>query len=865
MKKRGGYILILVFIVIGIGLANARTLEINNFNGVCENCTSEKNKISFNGANKSLEYYSQVHNFDERYVFDRIDWGNIGDTNNVNLSIQVRTYNETHPEKIRNGLIGYWYLNNSGLDVAMGRYNLTWQNKKKNGDNNAYGFFDDRNASRLGDYTETSNNYWNITRIVEPGQSKSQKNNTLYQLCNFTLYSRFRLSLNESGGMPYREMSLIERGYEHYRLGLVRGGMTNSASFTVRFRNSPSGTTFSAQTPYVTLDENWHNVWGVYNGTTLCVYLDDGSNYGCTDLSYMKPQCTYRSETRTTGIGGTPDHSNAVFNGYISDVGVWNRSLGINEINNFKPSFWTADMIPSLFNHCVINSTTENCNPNVTVEIFNEFMEELYDKNYNSITLRDYYQYQTNNFTLPARPFIWYFDDARSSTYDLAVPIMNDYDFVATLPVITDVAYYCNDGGCNFNPEQLREVYNFGWDVASHSDSHLNFLTASSNERINSAADSYNWIVENVGIAPVSFVYPYNARNANTDSDISGYFKIAGSGAGYGSGNKDAGFAINIEPNLFSVNRFCMDVKTNPPGYFNRILMGGSKGDDNKNKYYETVFYNYYFTNNRVNRLWALPTNGREDLTNDKYLQFRIQVKRADTTQNFEINKMNITYYEDLPYPYASQETYYYLKEGNLPSKSLIEKRIKENEDVIGNYRIYINNTSYETKQIVNSEEDIFYVKADLSVSNCSIQKVEYISSDEGYAYSPSIFECDESEKKLSVNLEKIEKGENNMVNIFYTDEPVNYTIPPETPNSENLTCSSLQVYGFVDSSKKYVSSYVNSEGVYVIEREDSSIKKMRVNMPVEMDRITLRSPNGTKYCCGVGDDGVLSCVLGEC
>lgn len=83
---------------------------------------------------------------------------------------------------------------------------------------------------------------------------------------------------------------------------------------------------------------------------------------------------------------------------------------------------------------------------------------------------------------------------------------------------------------------------------------------------------------------------------------------------------------------------------------------------------------------------------------------------------------------------------------------------------------------------------------------------------------------------------------------------------------SNSISNGYLYQYGYVDNETKYVRSVVNSEGDYTIEREDSSIKKMRVDMPVEIDgTLTLSSPNGTKFCCGVSDEGVFSCFQGEC
>lgn len=70
--------------------------------------------------------------------------------------------------------------------------------------------------------------------------------------------------------------------------------------------------------------------------------------------------------------------------------------------------------------------------------------------------------------------------------------------------------------------------------------------------------------------------------------------------------------------------------------------------------------------------------------------------------------------------------------------------------------------------------------------------------------------------------------------------------------------------YGKVDGVRKYVKSWIKDD-VYLIESEDNTIRKMKVDMPVEVKGLILKSPNGDSYCCNVDDSGILSCSQGSC
>ncbi len=62
---------------------------------------------------------------------------------------------------------------------------------------------------------------------------------------------------------------------------------------------------------------------------------------------------------------------------------------------------------------------------------------------------------------------------------------------------------------CPFvNIEQLKELIEAGWEIASHSVTHRSFLELSPDEVLAELVDSKRWIEENLGVSPQKFAFP---------------------------------------------------------------------------------------------------------------------------------------------------------------------------------------------------------------------------------------------------------------------------------------------------------------------------------------------------------------------
>ena len=66
-------------------------------------------------------------------------------------------------------------------------------------------------------------------------------------------------------------------------------------------------------------------------------------------------------------------------------------------------------------------------------------MKYLYDNNFHTITLPDFYQYRRENVLLPSNVIAITFDDGYANNFTKAFPILANYDFRATFFITTNL------------------------------------------------------------------------------------------------------------------------------------------------------------------------------------------------------------------------------------------------------------------------------------------------------------------------------------------------------------------------------------------------------------------------------------------
>ncbi|OGU82928.1 MAG: hypothetical protein A2279_14720 [Stygiobacter sp. RIFOXYA12_FULL_38_9] len=154
------------------------------------------------------------------------------------------------------------------------------------------------------------------------------------------------------------------------------------------------------------------------------------------------------------------------------------------------------------------------------------------------ITFRDYLLFIKGQISLPKRPVILTFDDGYEEVYKIAFPMLKDMGWNAVVFVIGDSKIKIdlwNNKLLTGNPsllnsDQIKEMHEAGFEIGSHSMTHL-YLP---NEPYSNAWYEIAWSKDElellIGSSIQSFSYPYGAVNNYLKKMV----KIAGYNIGCG-------------------------------------------------------------------------------------------------------------------------------------------------------------------------------------------------------------------------------------------------------------------------------------------------------------------------------------------
>jgi peptidoglycan/xylan/chitin deacetylase (PgdA/CDA1 family) len=156
----------------------------------------------------------------------------------------------------------------------------------------------------------------------------------------------------------------------------------------------------------------------------------------------------------------------------------------------------------------------------VTPEKFDAQMKLLHDWGYASITTTMLIQAITQGRELPPRPFLLTMDDGHLDNYTNAFPITQKYGFTGVLYI---VGYYV--GAEEYmDVDQILEIHNAGWEVGSHSLSHLDLTKLEPDALRNEIVGSREMLEAKLGVPILTFAYPFGFKNESAVD----YVKFAG-------------------------------------------------------------------------------------------------------------------------------------------------------------------------------------------------------------------------------------------------------------------------------------------------------------------------------------------------
>jgi peptidoglycan/xylan/chitin deacetylase (PgdA/CDA1 family) len=101
-----------------------------------------------------------------------------------------------------------------------------------------------------------------------------------------------------------------------------------------------------------------------------------------------------------------------------------------------------------------------------------------------------------------------FFDDAFMNQYDVALPVLLEYNYKASFGVITDHISKGRDIMEYMGSDKLRELANYGMDIASHTETHPHLRTLS-DEQLRDEIFESKKVLEELGLEVSTFIYPY--------------------------------------------------------------------------------------------------------------------------------------------------------------------------------------------------------------------------------------------------------------------------------------------------------------------------------------------------------------------
>jgi peptidoglycan/xylan/chitin deacetylase (PgdA/CDA1 family) len=163
----------------------------------------------------------------------------------------------------------------------------------------------------------------------------------------------------------------------------------------------------------------------------------------------------------------------------------------------------------------------------VTLNNFRTQLQALTDWGYTSITMSQLVNVLINGGNLPPKPVVITFDDGNIDIYQNAFPIMHEMGFVGTFYI---VANRLHSNGF-VDAAQLGEMINDGWEIGSHSMSHVDLTLDHSVARFE-ILQSRITLEDALGVPINTFAYPYGKIDEFVANQTSEYGYQAGIGLG---------------------------------------------------------------------------------------------------------------------------------------------------------------------------------------------------------------------------------------------------------------------------------------------------------------------------------------------
>ena len=221
--------------------------------------------------------------------------------------------------------------------------------------------------------------------------------------------------------------------------------------------------------------------------------------------------------------------------------------------------------VPVVMYHRVINkSENEGIHGTYIYEnVFREHMKYLKDNNFSVITFEDLNNIGwRNRFDKNKKYIIITFDDGYVDNYELAFPILKEFNFKATIFLMGESTYnewdVKADGEKSFplmSVEMIKEMQDYGIEFGAHTFNHPKLNKLSNDEIKHQIVDVKKPLEEKIGREIITFAYPYGILND--------YAKKMVEEAGYTFGVSTDSGSVCLSDDLYQIRRIAIFPNTN--------------------------------------------------------------------------------------------------------------------------------------------------------------------------------------------------------------------------------------------------------------------------------------------------------------
>lgn len=221
--------------------------------------------------------------------------------------------------------------------------------------------------------------------------------------------------------------------------------------------------------------------------------------------------------------------------------------------------------VPVIMYHRVINNPENEgvYGTYVYEDMFKKHLQYLKDKNYTVITFKDLDKIGwRNRFEKGKKYIILTFDDGYKDNYDLAFPILKEFNFKATIFLMGSLTYNEWDvkaGGERkfslMSVEMIKEMQDYGIEFGAHTFNHPKINTLSNEEIEHQIVDVKKPLEEKIGKEIITFAYPYGILND--------YAKEMAKKAGYTFALATDSGSVCLSDDLYQIRRIAIFPNTN--------------------------------------------------------------------------------------------------------------------------------------------------------------------------------------------------------------------------------------------------------------------------------------------------------------